>query len=141
MLQIEKRETESVFRFLIWCFDIVCVPTFAVGIPYFRPWRNVGASNFVLSASHITLRVIRLPLLVDTRFQVYFIALTGLLFTFPSRYLFTIDLYKYLALAVSSASFLQACHVPKYSRSRTRDVGFSPTGLLPSVTVLSSTFG
>jgi len=59
MLQIEKRETESVFRFLIWCFDIVCVPTFAVGIPYFRPWRNVGASNFVLSASHITLRVMR----------------------------------------------------------------------------------
>ena len=33
-----------------------------------------------------------LRLLVDIRFQVYFTALIGLLFTFPSRYLFTIDL-------------------------------------------------
>jgi hypothetical protein len=30
-------------------------------------------------------------------FRYYFIALTGLLFTFPSRYLFTIGYYMYLA--------------------------------------------
>jgi len=36
--------------------------------------------------------VMPLRLLVDMRFQVYFTPLTGVLFTFPSRYLFTIDL-------------------------------------------------
>ena len=35
-------------------------------------------------------RIIVLPLLVNTRFQVYFTPLVGLLFTFPSRYWFTI---------------------------------------------------
>ncbi len=51
--------------------------------------------------------------------MVYFNALTGLLFTCPSRYLFTIDLQEYLALAVSSAGFPQAIRVLRYSRSVT----------------------
>ena len=44
----------------------------------------------------------RLRLLVDIRFQIYFTPLSGVLFTFPSRYWFTIDLSEYLALPVSS---------------------------------------
>ena len=46
----------------------------------------------------------------------YFNALIGLLFTFPSRYLFTIDLQEYLALRVSSRGFPQAFRVLRYSR-------------------------
>jgi hypothetical protein len=50
-------------------------------------------------------------------FQVYFTPLTGVLFTFPSRYLFTIDLKKYLALPVSSGEFTRAIRVSSYSRT------------------------
>ncbi len=56
-----------------------------------------------------------LRLLVDIRFQFYFTPLTGVLFTFPSRYLFTIGLERYVALPVSTGKFLQAIHVLKYS--------------------------
>ena len=38
-------------------------------------------------------------------FRNYFISLTGMLFTFPSRYSFTIDLEQYLALEVSAPGF------------------------------------
>ena len=79
-----------------------------------------------------------LRLLVGIWFQVYFTALTGLLFTFPSRYLFTIDHNRYLALAVSTAGFLRAIHVSKYSRMEIRDISFSHTGLSPSRVKLPS---
>src|SRR3989338_6680886 len=58
-----------------------------------------------------------LLLLVDMLFQFYFTPLTGVLFTFPSLYLFTIDLKMYVALAVSSAEFTRAFHVSNYSRT------------------------
>ena len=45
---------------------------------------------------------------------------SGLLFTFPSRYLFTIDLYTYVALGVSPPGFIQAIRVSDYSRSMTK---------------------
>ena len=44
----------------------------------------------------------------------------GLLFTFPSRYLFTIGLTIYLALPVSAGGFLQAIRVLEYSRTVTK---------------------
>ncbi len=44
----------------------------------------------------------------------------GVLFTFPSRYLFTIDLSMYLALPVSTGGFTRAIHVQGYSRVRTK---------------------
>ena len=56
-----------------------------------------------------------LLLLVDMWFQFYFTPLTGVLFTFPSRYLFTIDLKKYVALSVSTDEFTRAIHVSSYS--------------------------
>src|SRR3990167_228861 len=58
-----------------------------------------------------------LQLLVDMWFQFYFTPLTGVLFTFPSRYLFTIDLKKYVALPVSPGEFTRAIHVSSYSRT------------------------
>ncbi len=48
-----------------------------------------------------------LPLLVGTRFQVLFTPLTGVLFTFPSRYLFTIGRQEYLALEGGPPCFPQ----------------------------------
>ena len=47
---------------------------------------------------------------------------SGVLFTFPSRYLFTIDLKMYLALAVSSARFTRAFGVPGYSGIQTTEL-------------------
>jgi hypothetical protein len=65
---------------------------------------------------------------------------SGLLFTFPSRYLFTIGLIEYLALPVSSGRFTQAIHVLSYSRAVKKVDLFSRTGLLPSRVSLSSVF-
>ena len=56
-----------------------------------------------------------LRLLVSVWFQFCFTPLTGVLFTFPSRYLFTIGMSMYLAFPVSSGRFTQAIHVPGYS--------------------------
>jgi hypothetical protein len=56
-----------------------------------------------------------LPLFVSIWFQIYFTPFIRVLFTFPSRYLFTIDLKEYLALPVSAGKFTQAIHVLNYS--------------------------
>src|SRR3989344_7445574 len=47
----------------------------------------------------------------------FFTPLPRGLFTFPSRYLFTIDLKKYVALPVSPGEFTRAFHVSRYSRT------------------------
>src|SRR3989344_2536753 len=47
---------------------------------------------------------------------------SGLLFTFPSRYLFTIGLEKYLDLPVSSGGFHRAFRVPVYLRIKTKKI-------------------
>ncbi len=65
---------------------------------------------------------------------------SGLLFTFPSRYLFTIGLLEYLALPVSSGRFTQAIHVLSYSRTIKMVDSLSRTGLLPSRVFLSRKF-
>ena len=82
-----------------------------------------------------------LPLLVGAWFQIYFTPLTGVLFTFPSRYLSAIGLQKYLALPVSAGGFPRAIHVSRYSGTKAKEtVRFSLTGLLPSGMSLSSNF-
>jgi hypothetical protein len=59
---------------------------------------------------------------------------SGLLFTFPSRYLFTIGLEKYLDLPVSSGGFPRAIRVPGYLRIETKKAcycrirGYHPLG-------------
>ncbi len=63
-----------------------------------------------------------LRLLVNVWFQVYFTPLSGVLFTFPSRYLFTIGLQEYLALPVSAGRFIRAIRVSNYSGSETKEL-------------------
>ena len=58
-----------------------------------------------------------LQLHVSIRFQILFHRPPGLLFTFPSRYLFTIDHREYLALAHSRAGFLQDFTCPVVLRN------------------------
>jgi hypothetical protein len=53
-----------------------------------------------------------LRLLVGTQFQVLFHSPPGVLFTFPSLYLFTIDRISYLALAGGPAGFKQGFSCP-----------------------------
>ena len=74
-------------------------------------------------------------------FRFYFTAITWLLFTFPSRYWFTIGEVEYLALASSFACFPPGFHSRWYSRKISRSVKeFSSTGLLPSMVSLSRVF-
>ena len=47
----------------------------------------------------------KLCLFVSKWFQIYFIPLLGVFFTFPSRYLFTIGLLKYLVLELGRPRF------------------------------------
>ena len=59
---------------------------------------------------------------------------SGLFFTFPSRYLFTIGLEKYLDLPVSTGGFHRAIRVPVYLRIETKKIfyfrgrGYHPLG-------------
>src|SRR3989338_4206568 len=73
-------------------------------------------SSLHLTSNQFTRNQQPVQLLVDMWFQFYFTPLTGVLFTFPSRYLFTIDLKKYVALSVSTDEFTRAFHVSNYSR-------------------------
>ena len=55
---------------------------------------------------------VALELLVDMWFQVLLTPLTGVLFTFPSRYLFTIEHKIYLALGGGPPRFRQGFSCP-----------------------------
>ena len=67
----------------------------------------------------------------------YFTPLIGVLFTFPSRYLFTIGQIRYLALERDRPRFPQGYSCLVVLRSAGHQVaGFSCTGLSPSVAVL-----
>jgi hypothetical protein len=59
---------------------------------------------------------IELPLYVGKRFQVYFTPLTGVLFTFPSRYWFTIGRQVVLSLGGWSPQIPTGFHVPRGTR-------------------------
>ena len=58
-----------------------------------------------------------LQLPVSTRFQILFQPPPGVLFSFPSRYLFTIDQYVYLALPHSRGRFPQDFTCPAVLRN------------------------
>ena len=58
-------------------------------------------------------KAIVLSLLVDTRFQVLFTPLTGVLFTFPSRYWFTIGHQVVFSLGRWSSQIPTGFHVPR----------------------------
>jgi hypothetical protein len=78
--------------------------------------------------------ILGLPLLVSIWFQKLFHSPSGVLFTFPSRYLFTIGHYEYLALDLSRPDFLPdfSCLVVLKKKFR-NCMMFRYTGLSPSV--------
>ena len=78
-----------------------------------------------------------LRIFVGIWFQVLFHRPPGLLFTFPSRYLFTIDHQKYLAFPDRSGRFARGSRASRYSGTATGFQNFLITGLLPSVVVRS----
>jgi hypothetical protein len=61
-----------------------------------------------------------LPLDVGKRFQVYFTPLAGVLFTFPSRYWFTIGRQVVLSLGGWSPQIPTGFHVPRGTRDTPR---------------------
>jgi hypothetical protein len=81
-----------------------------------------------------------LPLLVDFRFQVYFTPLAGVLFTFPSRYLFTIGHRGVLSLGGWSPQIQTGFHVSRPTRDPPGALKFSSTGLSPSMAAFSTAF-
>ena len=71
-------------------------------------------------------------------FRIYFTPLIGVLFTFPSRYLFAIDHQKYLALEDSAPRFKRNFSGSVLLENNYyRGILFSRTGLLPSLVFLS----
>ncbi len=62
---------------------------------------------------------------------------SGVLFTFPSRYLFTIGRQEYLALECGHPSFPQDFTCPVVLKIMTRSLPLSPTGLSPSAAARS----
>ena len=79
-------------------------------------------------------RTSRLRLLVGTQFQDLFHSPPGVLFTFPSLYLFTIDRILYLALAGGPARFKQGFSCPALlDKTYIRSASFSRTRLSRSL--------
>ena len=83
-------------------------------------------------------KTIALPLLVDTRFQVLFTPLTGVLFTFPSRYWFTIGRRGVFSLGSWSTQIPTGFHVPRGTQEHCKGgISLSLTGLSPSTAARS----
>src|SRR3989339_1455990 len=70
--------------------------------------------------SHTVLAYIVLPLLVSRRFQVLFHSGPPVLFTFPSRYLFTIGHRVVFSLGRWSSQIPTRFHVPRGTRGHPR---------------------
>jgi hypothetical protein len=70
----------------------------------------------------LPLRAIALPLLVGARFQGLLTPLTGVLFTFPSRYLFTIGLQVVFSLARWSSQIQAGLHVSRLTWERRKEI-------------------
>ncbi len=86
-------------------------------------------------------RTSRLRLLVGTEFQDLFHSPPGVLFTFPSLYLFTIDRILYLALAGGPAGFNQGFSCPDLlEKTKVRSTSLSYTRLSRCFAELSSSF-
>src|ERR1700744_6785974 len=83
----------------------------------------------------------RLPPLVGTRFQVLFHSPSGVLFTFPSRYLSAIGHQGVLSLGGWSPQIQSAFHGSGPTQVPHRETGsISATGRLPSVVRGSTRF-
>ena len=82
-----------------------------------------------------------LPLLVDFRFQGLFTPLAGVLFTFPSRYLFTIGHQGVLSLGGWSPQIQTTFHGCGPTQEHNQQCSaISSTGRLPSMVRCSNLF-
>ena len=78
-------------------------------------------------------RTLVLPLIVDSRFQVLFHSPPGVLFTFPSRYFFSIGQQVVFSLREWSPQIHAGFLVPRVTRDTDKTSStLSPTGLSPS---------
>ena len=99
--------------------------------------RNSPVHSSIGTPSHIHV----LRLFVDIRFQVLFHSPSGVLFTFPSRYYALSVADWYFALEGGPPCFPQGFTCPVVLWISARSLCLSPTGLLPSMTDLSRSFG
>ena len=86
--------------------------------------------------SHINM----LSVLVGTRFQVLFHSPPGVLFTFPSRYCFSIGHRVVFRLGGWSPHLPSGFHVSAGTLDPARVESFSPTGLSPCIAALPKAF-
>ena len=99
--------------------------------------RNSPARSTKSTRSHINV----LPLLVGIGFQVLFHSPPGVLFTFPSRYYFSIGHQGIFRLGGWSPRLPTGFHVSRGTLDPARPLPFSPTGLSPSSVCLPIHFG
>ena len=101
---------------------------------------NLAAHSNSPARSTKSTRSLSLPLLVNIGFQVLFHSPPGVLFTFPSRYYFTIDHQVVFSLMGWSPLLHTRFHVPRITLDRTMLFPLSYTGLSPSMVCFSKTF-
>ena len=82
-----------------------------------------------------------LSVLVGTRFQVLFHSPPGVLFTFPSRYCFTIGHRVVFRVGRWSSHLPTGFHVSRGTLDTSAAIQFSPTGLSPPMAGLPRPFG
>ena len=109
---------------------------FASGTQYLKLARYYNSPDRSTKSTRLHLNV--LPQLVNTGFQVLFHSPPGVLFTFPSRYLFAIGHLQYLALGGGPPAFPPDSSCPVVLRIPARSYTFRLSGLLPSLAALSN---
>ena len=117
----------------------------ACGIVSIRPSRTKNSSKLSSDACALprTRRPLKLELLlfVCMRFQDLFHSPSGVLFTFPSQYWFTIGRLRVFSLGGWSPHIQTGFHVSRPTcRALSSTVVLSHTGLSPAMAVLSRTF-
>ena len=101
---------------------------------------NLAGARNSLAHSSIGTPSLALRLLVDIRFQVLFHSAPAVLFTFPSRYWFTIGLSGVFSLAGWSRRIRSGLHVSRLTQESAMIHKLACTGLSPSVITFSKVF-
>ena len=109
-------------------------------IPYLKLNLAIYNNSLDRSTKSTISRLKSLYLLVNIGFQVLFHSPPGVLFTFPSRYYFTIDHQVVFSLMGWSPLLHTRFHVPRITLDTTMLLLLSYTGLSPSMVCFSKTF-
>ena len=100
--------------------------------------RNINSLTHYAKGTRSLRITPQLPQLVSNRFQILFTPLTEVLFTFPSRYWFTIGRQVVLSLGRWSSRIPTGFHVPRGTQVPDVCSSGSDTGLSPALAKLSS---